>query len=102
MSQLAALINIRLMIILVVGVMIILLLVSTASALSDDVVASEATISAQDPTVLKHKLFLDENSADFDDGLDAVEYEHSQKAKEIANANAKLAKLKASVNGGAK
>ena len=102
MSQLLELINIRLMIILTVGVMIILLLVSTASALSDDVVASEATILAQDPIVLNHKLYLDENSADFDDGLDAVEYEHSQKAKEIATANAKLAHMKTFMAGGAK
>lgn len=52
--------------------------------------------------VNEHKLYLDENSSSTDDGLDAEAYEHSQKAKEIAHANAKLAQLRASVIGGAK
>ena len=102
MNELLELVNIRLVIILAIGALILVSLASTASALVDDVVANNGAISAQDRIILEHKLYLDENSVDVDDGLDAIEYEQSQKAKEIANANAKLAKLKASVDGGAK
>lgn len=101
MTHVINLINIKLVAILIIAA-IIVSLASTALALVDDVVERQAAMPNQDLTVLEHKLYLQENSSPVDDGLDAIEYEHSQKAKEIANANAKLAKLKASVNGGDK
>lgn len=103
MDQLLALVNIRVLTALFISALILLSLASTAAALTQDIVDSHAfhaaSMSEQDSIILEHKLYLQENSSPVDDGLDAVAYERSQKAKEVANANAKLAQLKASIGG---
>ena len=96
MDQLLALVNIRVLIALVISALILLSLASTAAALTQDIVDSHAShaasISAQDAIILEHKLYLQENSSPVDDGLDAEQYERSQKAKEAAHANNFIAK----------
>ena len=53
--------------------------------------------------IIEHKLWLEENSNSvYDNDISLDEYEASQRAKEIADANASLAKIKAYADGGSK
>ena len=96
MDQLLALVNIRVLIALFISALILLSLASAAAALTQDIVDSHAShtasMSEQDAIILEHKLYLQENSSPVDDGLDAEQYERSQKAKEAAHANNFIAK----------
>ncbi|WP_010197026.1 hypothetical protein [Psychrobacter sp. PAMC 21119] len=65
--------------------------------------AIDTGIEAEDNVHLEHKLWLDENTSnDHNDDMTQEEYEDSQRAKEIADANASLAKIKAYADGDSK
>lgn len=59
--------------------------------------AIDSGIEAEDRTHLEHKLWLDENTND--DDMTLEEYESSQQAKVIADANERLARIKAKAYG---
>lgn len=59
--------------------------------------AIDSGIEAEDRTHLEHKLWLDENTND--DDMTLEEYESSQKALVIADANERLARIKAKAYG---
>lgn len=59
--------------------------------------AIDSGIEAEDRTHLEHKLWLDENTSD--DDMTLEEYESSQKALVIADANERLARIKAKAYG---
>lgn len=62
--------------------------------------AIETGVETEDRTHLEHKLWLDENTnGDHDDDMTPEEYESSQKALVIADANERLARIKAEAYG---
>lgn len=71
-----------------------------ASVITTGANAIDSDIKAQDQVHLKHKIYLDENSNnDHDDDMTLEEYEASQQAKVIADANKRLARIKADAYG---
>lgn len=62
--------------------------------------AIDSGVEAEDRTHLEHKLWLDENTNDdHNDDMTLEEYESSQKALVIADANERLARIKAEARG---
>lgn len=61
--------------------------------------AIDSGIEAEDRTHLEHKVWLDENTSDDHDDMTLEEYERSQKAVVIADANKRLARIKAEAYG---
>lgn len=61
--------------------------------------AIDSGVESQDRTHLEHKVWLDENSSDDHDDMTLEEYERSQKSVVIADANERLARIKAEAYG---
>lgn len=93
---------ITVIIVTIAALYILAVLASTASGASEIITERNDQISQRDSVLIKHEAYLIENSVKFDDGMDAIAYEHSQKAKEAAYANAKLAEMNANAARSAK
>lgn len=94
MAHLIKQINIELTIKLMAGAILIASLIATGAN------AIDSGVEAEDRTHLEHKLWLDENTnGDHDDDMTPEEYESSQKALVIADANERLARIKAEAYG---
>lgn len=61
--------------------------------------AIDSGVETQDRTHLEHKVWLDENTSGDHDDMTLEEYERSQKAVVIADANERLARIKAEAYG---
>lgn len=61
--------------------------------------AIDSGVEAENRTHLEHKLWLDENTSDDHNDMTLEEYETSQKALVIADANERLARIKAKAYG---
>lgn len=97
MTHLIRPINLELIIKLTAGTLLSATIIATGAN------AINTGIEAEDNLHLEHKLWLEENSNSvYDNDISLDEYEASQRAKEIADANASLAKIKAYADGGSK